>query len=154
MPTGKALPALHNSIWVTSAAQLQVHLTIWETAVEEIWPRPERTREQLTQCNFTTVSLLIYCVGCCVYLPTTSLMTLVKTPFKTRVKVTAGGQRERQKYQKSPVKTWRLGSSLCYYMAEMVKKKKNHDSSFFCCRCSVSKCLTIVKWLLTWTLTS
>ena len=38
---GKALPALHDDIWVTAAAQLQVHLTIWETAVEKVWPWPE-----------------------------------------------------------------------------------------------------------------
>lgn len=40
MAAGKALPALHDHIWVTAAAPLQVHLTVWETAIEEVWPRP------------------------------------------------------------------------------------------------------------------
>lgn len=38
---GKALSPLHDHIWVTTAAQLQVHLPVWETPVEEVWPRPE-----------------------------------------------------------------------------------------------------------------
>ena len=46
MSTGKALSALHDDIWVPAATQLQVHLTIWETAIEEIWPRPEAETTQ------------------------------------------------------------------------------------------------------------
>lgn len=41
MPTGKALSAFHDDIWVTTASQLQIHLTVWETAVEEVWSWPE-----------------------------------------------------------------------------------------------------------------
>lgn len=41
MPAGKALSAFHDDIWVTTASQLQIHLTVWETAVEEVWSWPE-----------------------------------------------------------------------------------------------------------------
>lgn len=95
MSAGKTLPALHDDVWVPTAAQLQVHLTIWETAIEEVWPWPEAGDEQ-TEDRFRLLAaimlgnIIIRYVVYNVYLPTTSLMTLVKTPFSTRVKVTAG----------------------------------------------------------------
>ena len=98
--TGKALTALHDHIWVTAAAQLKVHVTIWETAIEEVWPRPDGSDRGITEDTFrlpSTISLadITTCdVVYSVYLPTTSLMTLVKTPFSTRVRVTAGRQGE------------------------------------------------------------
>ena len=41
MAAGEALPAFDHGIWVTAALHLQVHLPIWEAAVEEVWSRPE-----------------------------------------------------------------------------------------------------------------
>lgn len=100
---GKAFPSLYNNIRVTAATQIQVHLTVRETAVEEIWPRPEGEKDRdgggtqwcfSNHChtgkkmqNDARHSLFFY-------LPTTSLMTLVKTPLRTRVRVTAGWQEE------------------------------------------------------------
>lgn len=94
MSTGKAFPALHHNIRVTTAAKLQVHVAIWETAVEEVWSRPEVRDRGTTEMSFSsTVTLRTVEPACAVYslyLPTTSLMMLVKTPFKTRVRLTAG----------------------------------------------------------------
>ncbi len=54
MSARKALPALDDIIWVTAAAQLQVHLTIWETAIEEVWPWPdEGTNTEKTYIDFS-----------------------------------------------------------------------------------------------------
>lgn len=44
--TGKALSSLHDDVWVATAAQLLVNLTVRKTAVEEVWPRSEWEGEQ------------------------------------------------------------------------------------------------------------
>lgn len=66
--TGKALSALHDYIWVTAATQLHVHLTVWETAIEEVWPRPEaetKHREGRVRLLTTvTLSFIIICEPC------------------------------------------------------------------------------------------
>lgn len=94
MPAGKALPALHDDIWVTGAVQLQVHLTVWETAVEEVWSWPETEEETAGEWRLSSTVTRANIMTCYVRrranLPTASLMTLVKTPFSTRVRVTAG----------------------------------------------------------------
>ena len=66
MAAGEALPALYDRIWVTGAVQLQVHLTIWETAVEEIRSRPEDidrgSMKALIHCNMGNIYALLHWV--------------------------------------------------------------------------------------------
>lgn len=110
MAAGKALSAFHDSIWVTAAAQVHVHLTVWETTVEEVWSGPEGRRGEAKDTFRIQCTRTISCNNetHTAYLPTASLMTLVKTPLRTRVRVIAGSQEETQLNHEKDKWTWRV----------------------------------------------
>lgn len=106
MTTGKALSSLHDDVWVAAAAQLLVNLTVRKTAVEEVWPRSECEGEQNVEVFIVIIfffKLLWHSnkltTANHAYLPTTSLMALVTTPFSTSVRLTAWGRGKRQTSQ-------------------------------------------------------
>lgn len=68
-----------------------------------------------------------------VYLPTTSLMTLVKTPFSTRVKVTAGWQKKTTTDKWAKKTGWlnRKNKYLCSAFLPRVASLRSPRSDFF-----------------------
>lgn len=61
--TGKALPSLHDDVWVAAAAQLLVNLTVRKTAVEEVWPRSECEGEQNMEV-FIIIIIIFFSICC------------------------------------------------------------------------------------------
>lgn len=58
--TRKALPALHDDLRVTATAQLQVHLAVWETTIEEVWPRSEGEKRSARTHSENTLAFAVH----------------------------------------------------------------------------------------------
>lgn len=50
MPTGKAFTSLSHQARVTRAGQLCVHSSVWEAAIEEVWPWPGAEEQSRAGC--------------------------------------------------------------------------------------------------------